>query len=44
MNARGSHPLAVVAKRHYLAAIDGAEVWYVFRDGSMVAPMHRDSQ
>jgi len=40
---RETYPLAVVAPRHDLAAIDGAAVWYVFRDGSMLLPVHRDS-
>ena len=35
--------MAVVAPRHDLAAIDGAQVWYVFRDGSMVASLGLDS-
>jgi hypothetical protein len=40
---RETYPLAVVAPRHDLAALDGAQVWYAFRDGSMVAPVDPDS-
>ena len=35
---RETYPLAVVAPRHVLAALDGAHVWYAFRDGLMVTP------
>ena len=40
---RETYPLAVVAPRHHLAAIDGAQLWYAFRDGSMVSRVHADS-
>jgi len=40
---RETYPLAVIATRHYLAALDGAQVWYAFRDGAMVAPVETDS-
>jgi hypothetical protein len=40
---RETYPLAVVAPRHDLAAIDGAQMWYAFRDGSMVPPVDGDS-
>jgi hypothetical protein len=40
---RETYPLAVIAPRHDLAALDGAQVWYAFRDGSMVAPVDTDS-
>jgi hypothetical protein len=33
---RETYPLAVVHRRHELAAIDGRRVWYAFRDGSLV--------
>ena len=33
---RETHPLAVISPRHELASIDGARVWYAFRDGSLV--------
>jgi len=35
---RETYPLAVVAPRHDLAALDGARVWYAFRDGWMLPP------
>ena len=33
---RETYPLAVISPRHELAALDGARVWYAFRDGSAV--------
>jgi hypothetical protein len=33
---REVYPLAVVSPRHELAAIDGARVWYAFREGCVV--------
>ena len=39
---RETYPLAVVAARHDLAALDGAQVWYAFRDGSMVPTVNGD--
>jgi hypothetical protein len=40
---RETHPLAVISPRHELAAIDGARVWYVFRDGSLVPAVDGDT-
>ena len=40
---RETYPLAVVAPRHELAAFDRAQVWYAFRDGSMVTAVDGDS-
>ena len=34
---RDTYPLAVVRSRHPLACFDGQQVWYVFRDGSVLA-------
>ena len=34
-------PLAVISPRHELATIDGARVWYAFRDGSAVPNVDR---
>lgn len=39
---REHQPLAVVSPRHALAALDGTQVWYVFRDGSIVPPAEGD--
>lgn len=33
---RETYPLALISPRHRLAALDGARVWYAFRDGSAV--------
>lgn len=33
---RESYPLAVVSPRQSMATVDGADVWYVFRDGGVV--------
>jgi hypothetical protein len=33
---RDTYPLAVISPRHELAALNGALVWYAFRDGSAV--------
>lgn len=35
---RESYPLAVISPRQSMAAVDGAEVWYVFRDGGLGRP------
>ncbi len=31
---RATYPLARIAARHELAAVDGRRVWYCFRDGT----------
>jgi len=31
---RGTYPLAVIAPRQAMAAVDGQRVWYVYRDGA----------
>ena len=36
---RETHPLAVISPRNELAALDGARVWYAFRDGSLVTAL-----
>jgi hypothetical protein len=40
---RETHPLAVVTPRSELGAIDGARVWYTFRDGSVVPAVEGDT-
>lgn len=40
---REIYPLAVISPRHELAALDGARVWYAFRDGSMVPASDEDT-
>ncbi len=35
---RESYPLAVISPRQSMAAVDGTEVWYVFRDGGLARP------
>lgn len=39
---RETHPLAVISPRHELGAIDGARVWYAFRDGSLMPAVDGD--
>ena len=33
---RDTYPLAVISPRHEIAALDGGQVWYAFRDGAVV--------
>lgn len=35
---RETYPLAVISPRQSMAAVDGTEVWYVFRDGGLGRP------
>jgi hypothetical protein len=38
---RETYPLALISPRHELAALDGAQLWYAFRDGSAVPNVDR---
>jgi len=40
---RETYPLAVISPRHELAALDRGRVWYVFRDGSAVPSVDRET-
>jgi hypothetical protein len=40
---RETHPLAVIAPRNGLAALDRRRVWYAFRDGSAVPSVNRET-
>jgi hypothetical protein len=39
---RETYPLDVISPRHELAALDGAQVWYSFRDFSTVLDVDGD--
>lgn len=40
---RETYPLAVISPRHELADVGGGRVWYVFRDGSAVPTLDRET-
>ena len=40
---RETFPLAVISARTDLGGIDGARVWYAFRDGSLLPPVDGDT-
>ena len=40
---RETYPLAVISPRHELAALDRGSVWYVFRDGSALPSVDRET-
>ena len=40
---RETYPLAVISPRNELASLDRGSVWYVFRDGSAVPNVDRET-